>query len=253
MEIKKQNVVPDTWQSLKTFTNARIALGRTGVAMPLKEVLALKLSHTLARDAVYSLLDIDTLIISLNQFQLPAVVVKSSATDRSIYLQRPDYGRHLDIFSHKKLKEKGVTVVDVVIILADGLSATAVNEQAVPLLEKLIPLLKKLNLSIAPVILAEQARVALADSIGSLLKARLSLILIGERPGLSSPHSMGAYITYQPFPGLTDESRNCISNIQPEGLGYHEAAEKIVELIQAALQLKMSGIHLKEEKRTIDK
>jgi ethanolamine ammonia-lyase small subunit len=145
------------------------------------------------------------------------------------------------------LKNESGYSVDVSITIADGLSATAINKHAIPVLKKLIPLLKQSVLTIAPIVIAQQARVALADEIGSLLKARLSLILIGERPGLSSPDSMGAYITYNPTPGTTDEARNCVSNIRPEGLGYDLAAEKIAKLINASLQLKLSGILLKDD------
>ena len=236
---KQNSFIPDTWESLKAFTNARIALGRTGVATPLKEVLDFRMCHAHARDAVYSILKVDELAASLQQFQMPIITVNSKANDRTAYLQRPDLGRKLSDASANNLKNESSHSADVAIIIGDGLSATAINEHAVHVVKKLIPLLKQSVLTIAPLVIAEQARVAIADEIGSILQARLSLILIGERPGLSSPDSMGAYITFQPSPGKTDESRNCISNIRPEGLGYDLAAEKIDKLIKASLQLKL--------------
>lgn len=248
---RQNSFIPDAWQSLKAFTNARIALGRTGVATPLKEILDFRMCHAHARDAVYSILQIEELSEALQPFQIPIITVSSKAHERAIYLQRPDLGRKLNDASANNLKNETSHSADVAIIIADGLSATAINEHAVHVVKKLIPLLKQSVLTITPLVIAEQARVAIGDEIGSILQAKLSVILIGERPGLSSPHSMGAYITYQPVPGKTDESRNCISNIRPEGLGYGLAAEKIAKLIKRALQLKLSGIQLKDEEQNL--
>lgn len=248
---KQNSFIPDPWGSLKAFTSARIALGRTGIATPLKEVLDFKMCHAHARDAVYSMLEVDALEEALQQFHSSVIIVSSRASDRTVYLQRPDHGRNLDAASANNLKNESSYSVDVVIIIADGLSATAINKHAIQLLKKLIPLLKQSVLTIAPLVIAQQARVAISDEIGSLLNAKLSLILIGERPGLSSPDSMGAYITYHPSPGTTDESRNCVSNIRPEGLSYDLAAEKIAKLISASLQLKLSGIMLKDEEQNL--
>lgn len=257
MELQKisnqNNLIPDAWASLRAFTNARIALGRTGVATPLKEVLDFRMCHAHARDAVYSVLNVDELAESLQQFQITVIVAGSKANDRTVYLQRPDYGRYLNDASANNLKYKNSHPADVAIVIADGLSATAINEHAIHVVKKLIPLLKQSVLTIAPIVIAKQARVAIADEIGSLLKAKLSLILIGERPGLSSPDSMGAYITYQPSPGKTNESRNCISNIRPEGLTYDLAAEKIAKLINTSLQLKLSGVILKDDTHKLSK
>ena len=251
MEIQKfstqKSFIPDTWESLKAFTNARIALGRAGVATPIKEVLSFKMCHAHARDAVYSILNVDKLVESLQQFQIPVIIANSKANNRAVYLQRPDLGRRLNDASVNNLRNESSHSADVAIIIADGLSATAVNEHATHVVKKLIPFLKQSVLTIAPIVIAQQARVAIADEIGSLLNAKLSVILIGERPGLSSPDSMGAYITYQPSPGKTDESRNCVSNIRPEGLSYELAAEKIAKLIKASLQLRLSGIALKDD------
>jgi ethanolamine ammonia-lyase small subunit len=255
MELQKfsnqNSFIPDTWESLKACSNARIALGRTGIATPLKEVLDFRMCHAHARDAVYSSLKVDELIGSLQQFQMPIVFASSKANDRATYLQRPDLGRKLSDASDIDLKNETSYPADIAIVIADGLSATAINEHAVHVVKKLIPLLKQSVLTIAPLVIVEQARVAIADEVGSILQAKLSLILIGERPGLSSPDSMGAYITYQPSPGKTDESRNCISNIRPEGLGYDLAARKIAALIKASLQLRLSGIMLKDEEQNL--
>jgi ethanolamine ammonia-lyase small subunit len=251
MELQKtiilDSFIPDVWRSLRSFTNARIALGRTGVASPLKEVLDFRMCHAHARDAVFSIMRVNEFFEAFQQFQFPVINVRSKAKDRAEYLQRPDHGRKLDDISINKLKNESSYSADVAIVIADGLSATAINDHAFPVLVKLIPFLKQSLLTIAPVVIAEQARVAIADEIASLLNARLSVILIGERPGLSSPDSMGAYITYQPFPGKTDESRNCISNIRPQGLTYDLAAEKIAKLVRASLQLNISGVMLKDD------
>ena len=247
MNLIKQHIIEkDSWQALKAFTAARIALGRTGSSIPLKETLQFKLAHAHARDAVYSTLNETELVNGLQQFNLPIHVLHSQATNRHEYLQRPDLGRLLTDLSTGHLKD-GTTGFDVTLILADGLSATAINHHAVPLLQLLIPLLHQANFSLSPINIVHQGRVAIGDEIGSLLQAKISLVLIGERPGLSSPDSMGAYLTYQPTIGLTDEKRNCISNIRTEGLNYHTAALKIFYLIKESLRLKISGVALKDE------
>ncbi len=246
LQPKDNLIAQDNWQSLKTFTAARIALGSTGVAMPLKEVLDFKLAHAHARDAVYSLLNETDLVADLEAFQLPIYSLNSKASSRHAYLQRPDFGRQLNEISKKQLENANTAPADVAFIIAEGLSATAINNHANPLLQVLIPLLQQAGFSIAPFSIVHQGRVAIADEIGFLLEAQLSVILIGERPGLSSPDSMGAYLTYNPMVGLTDESRNCVSNIRPEGLGYQAAAEKIFYLINEAFRLQYSGVALKD-------
>ncbi|MBF9237673.1 ethanolamine ammonia-lyase subunit EutC [Hymenobacter sp. BT683] len=238
---------PDPWESLKAFTAARIALGRTGTSVPLREALAFKLAHAHARDAVYSTLATQELLAELEKLQLPVLQVRSRARNRQEYLQRPDWGRQLDEESETLLAGLAEQETDVAIILADGLSATAINEHALPLLQLLVPQLHQAGFRLAPITLAEQARVALGDAIGQRLGARLTLLLIGERPGLSAPHSLGAYFTYGPRPGLTDEARNCVSNIRPEGLPYHLAAGKLLFLIQQALRRQLSGVGLKDD------
>lgn len=237
----------DPWTGLRAFTGARIALGRAGTSVPLRESLAFRLAHAHARDAVYSVLAVEELLAELSQLQLPVVQVKSSAQNRQDYLQRPDWGRKLAEESKGLLVEQAGGACDVAIILADGLSATAINEHAVPLLRLLVPQLQEAGFQLAPITLAEQARVAIGDEIGTLLNAKLTLMLIGERPGLSSPNSLGAYFTYAPKPGLTDEARNCVSNIRPEGLAYAPAADKLFFLMQEALRRKLSGVGLKDE------
>ncbi len=237
----------DIWHPLKAFTAARIALGRTGTAIPLKEVLAFKLAFAYAKDAVYSTLNVEELTAQLSALNLPIYSLKSQATSRVEYLQRPDYGRLLHSQSIDLLKKnRGTTRYDVAFIIADGLSATAINKHAFAVIQLLINELNRLNYSIAPISIVEQGRVAISDDIGFYMNAQMSVILIGERPGLTSPDSMGAYLTFNPQLGLTDESRNCVSNIRPEGLIYTFAAQKILYLIQESLRLKLSGVGLKD-------
>lgn len=249
---KHSSVEADVWQPLKAFTDARIALGRTGVAIPLKESLNFKMAHAHARDAVYSELNETALIEDLKKFKLPIYTLHSKAQSRHEYLQRPDYGRQLNQVSKEQLQGDNPKM-DVAIIIADGLSATAINNHAVHLLDILIPFLQQLGFSIAPpeksglaLSIVHQGRVAIADEIGFLLNAQFSIILIGERPGLSSPDSMGAYLTFNPKIGLTDESRNCISNIRLEGLSYKNAAKKILYLVKESFRLQYSGVDLKD-------
>lgn len=250
--IKKENLVKeDAWSSLKTFTKARIALGKTGVAIPLKEVLRFQLAHAYARDAVFSELKTAELYAALQSFQLPVYLLHSMAKTRVEYLQRPDHGRKLDDDSARELKEANEKQFDIAIVLSDGLSASAVNVHAMPVLKRIFELMKNHGYSIAPLCLVQQGRVAIADEIGYLLHTKLSLILIGERPGLTTPESLGAYITHDPKPGLTDEARNCVSNIHSDGLYYDIAAEKIVSLVRSAIELKLSGVNLKEDNRLL--
>lgn len=241
-----KSVEPDPWQSLKNYTDARIALGHTGGAIPLKEVLQFKLAFAHAKDAVYSQLDWPKIEQKLVQMELPYLQLHSRAMSRSVYLQRPDWGRSLNEASVAQLQNLEKKERDIAIVLADGLSATAINQHALPLLQRLLPLLQKVNFQVAPISVVEQARVAIGDEIGHLLQAKLVIVLIGERPGLSSPYSMGAYLTYAPEPGLTDERRNCISNIRPEGLPYEMATQKLLYLIQESLRLQLSGVDLKD-------
>ena len=238
---------PDPWAGLREFTAARIALGRCGVSVPLRAALDFRLAHAHARDAVYSTLDSARLLAQLTALHLPARQVHSRATTREVYLQRPDYGRQLDAASAAALAADAAPECDLVVVLADGLSAAAVNEHAGPLLARLLPPLLAAGLRLGPVVLAEQARVALGDAVGQHLRARLVLVLIGERPGLSAPNSLGAYLTFAPRPGLTDEARNCVSNIRPEGLPYPAAADRLTYLLREALRRQFSGVALKDD------
>ena len=238
---------PDPWTALKAFTAARIALGRSGTSMPLREALAIQLAHAQARDAVYSALALEPLRAGLRQLGLPIIEVQSRASTRQQYLQRPDWGRQLAASSRTRLAARATAEADLAIVLADGLSATAINDHALPLLHQLLPMLQAAGFRLAPITLAEQARVALGDEIGQLLRARLVLMLIGERPGLSAPNSLGAYFTYGPRPGLTDEARNCVSNIRPEGLAYPAAAATLFYLLQEARRRQLSGVGLKDQ------
>lgn len=238
---------PDPWAPLKHFTAARIALGRSGTSVPLREALAFRLAHAHARDAVYSALHGDALRTGLEAMQQAYCQLHSQAASRQEYLQRPDWGRMLNESSRTQLQDVQAGACDVLVVLADGLSATAVNQHALPLLALLLPALREAGLRIGPVVLAEQARVALGDEVGQLLHARLVLVLIGERPGLSSPDSLGAYLTYGPRVGMTDEARNCVSSIRPEGLAYPAAAARLFYLISEALGQRLSGVGLKDQ------
>lgn len=244
--IQKAIVQPDPWAGLKAFTAARIALGRTGTAEPLQAMLQFRMAHAHARDAVYEMLNQQALLQDLQVLQQPAFVLQTQAGNRAEYLQYPDRGRRLHEAAVNQLKEYDSTGYDVCVVIADGLSATAIHNHAIAVLKLLLPLFEKAALQVAPICLVQQGRVAIGDETGFLLKAKLVVVLIGERPGLSSPDSLGVYLTYRPTPGLTDESRNCISNIRPEGLQYAPAAEKIFFLINEALRLQLSGVQLKD-------
>ena len=235
---------------LRNFTMARVGLGRTGDALPSGEVLDLRRAHAAARDAVHERLDIASLRMECRQRDWNCVSIHSQARDRTEYLRRPDLGR-LPNLEAKELLHAGP--FDAVLIVADGLSALAVHRHALAVLERLMPKLHAAEWTLAPIVLVEQGRVAIGDSIAQGLQARLSLVLIGERPGLTSPDSLGAYLTWAPEVGKTDAERNCISNIRSEGLGYDLAAERIFFLMTASRRRLLSGIALKEEDHTPQK
>ena len=235
----------DPWVSLNKFTAARIALGRTGVSIPLRENLSFRMAHAFARDAVFTTLETAALTAALSDLSFPILLLHSRATDRGQYLQRPDMGRRLDDRSLSILSVNA-SPFDVCINVADGLSASAINHHAIPLLTLLLPRLLAAGLTVAPICIIEQGRVAISDETGFTIGAKLSIILIGERPGLSSPDSLGVYLTYHPEVGNTDHQRNCISNIGPNGLPYTSAAENIQFLIMESLRLKLSGVGLKD-------
>lgn len=237
----------DPWQSLRDFTHARIAMGRTGNALPTEEVLKLRMAHAMARDAVHAELDFRMLSKKLISLGFNVQTVKSQAANRDDYIRNPNKGRLLDHASREKLEAVQDDKTDLCIIFADGLSADAVRLHALPLLEELLRELAFWR--IAPVVLAQQGRVGLSDPIGEALKARIALILLGERPGLSAPASLGAYITYNPQSGNTDEKRNCVSNIQPAGLSYPAAVAKISYLLHEMRSKKLSGVELKDNQQ----
>ncbi len=238
----------DAWQFLQNYTPARIARGRAGHSIPTSELLKFQTDHAQARDAVYSELDTTQLNESIRKtLGLQILNLKSEVKNRSQYLQRPDLGRTLSQTSREKLISINNSESDICFVITDGLSAQAINQNVLLLLENLIPRLIDINWKIAPICLVEQGRVAIADEIGFLLKSEIVIILIGERPGLSSPNSMGAYITFHPHVGMTDESRNCVSNIRPEGLNIQMATDKILYLLTEMKTKKLSGVGLKDE------
>ncbi|TCO80592.1 ethanolamine ammonia-lyase light chain [Plasticicumulans lactativorans] len=235
----------DPWLALARHTPARIALGRVGASLPSAEVLRFGLAHAQARDAVHRALDLAACAGALAAATgLPAQVVQSQAPDRATYLRRPDLGRRLAP-AHAATLAMASPPPDLAVIVADGLSALAVEAHALPLLVRLRRALADLHW--APLVVAGQGRVALGDEIGERLGARLALILIGERPGLSSPDSLGAYLTYAPRPGRSDAERNCVSNIRPAGLDYPRAAHTLAWLVREALQRRVTGVALKDE------
>jgi ethanolamine ammonia-lyase small subunit len=227
---------------LRDYTSARVELGRAGNSLPTRALLEFQLAHARARDAVHLPLAINSLVLELKQKGIDSVSLSSAARDRDEYLKRPDLGRRLSDDSRERLAGLR-SEYDAAFIIADGLSALAVHRHAVPLLGLL---LRDLDWRIAPFAIVEQGRVAIGDEIGELLGARMVVVLIGERPGLSSPDSLGAYLTWQPRAGRTDAERNCVSNIRAEGLSYELAAHKLQFLMNESRRLKLSGIQLKE-------
>lgn len=246
------NLEQGTKKDLREFTFARIHLGRAGVGIPIKEVLAFRAAHAAARDAIFTPFESRKLQEQLEGIGLQSIQVHSEAKDKASYLQRPDLGRSLAVECVALLQEKVRAEIDVVLIVSSGLSAAAVNQHAFPLLQNLVNKLELAGIQVAPIVLLEKGRVAASDPIGHYINAKLSVMLIGERPGLSSPDSMGAYLTYRPKIGLTDESRNCVSNIRPEGLAIPFAVEKLFYLIQQSLRKGISGVGLKDEMGLID-
>jgi ethanolamine ammonia-lyase small subunit len=238
-----------TWLALRQFTQARIGLGRAGDSLPTKAVLDFGLAHAQARDAVHMQLDDLDLQRQLSAAGFASVSVDSAIADRWQYLRRPDMGRQLSDVSRSTLTARiSSLAAEIVLVVADGLSALAVMRHAVPMLDALRARLAAYR--IAPIVVAHQARVALGDEIGELWRAEQVIVLIGERPGLSSPDSLGAYLTYAPRVGRTDAERNCVSNIRHEGLSYTQAARRLADLMAAAQRLRTSGVALKDESET---
>jgi ethanolamine ammonia-lyase small subunit len=232
---------------LRALTPARVGLGRAGSGLPTEALLGFTLDHARARDAVHAAFDVAGLTTSLRELGLAPVQVSSRAPDRRDYLRRPDLGRMLDAQSRRLLADRARRRSDLVLVIADGLSPTAVNRHAAGLTGELLPLLAQAGIAVGDVVIASGARVALGDEIGEILQARMAAVLIGERPGLSAPDSLGAYLTHDPKIGRTDAERNCVSNIHGSGLGSAEAAFKIAWLIREALARAISGVELKDE------
>jgi ethanolamine ammonia-lyase small subunit len=238
---------PRSLRDLRDLTPARVGLGRAGASMPTKALLDFTLAHARARDAVHAAFDAAAIIAGLNETGLAAIDVCSRASARDDYLRRPDLGRKLDQASQQRLASRNAGECRLAIIVGDGLSPTAVNAHAVEVISRLVPGLAADGIEIGHAVVATGARVALGDEIGAILGARMVVMLIGERPGLSAPDSLGAYLTFAPRPGLTDAERNCVSNIHGAGLTYDEAAFRIAWLIREGLARQITGVALKDE------
>ena len=239
----------DPWADLRRHTPARIALGRAGTSLPTAELLRFAAAHAQARDAVHIPLDTARLAAHLQAQAWATVSAHSRAPNRASYLRRPDWGRQLDAPSLAVLQATASTLPgppDLLVVLGDGLSAQAVQQHGASVLAALRAALSP-DVTLAPLVIAAQARVALADQIGALLQARLVLILLGERPGLSAPHSLGAYLTHAPQVGCQDAQRNCVSNIRPDGLPPQQAALRLAWLVREALRRRLTGVALKDD------
>ena len=235
------------WPDLRRFTDARIGLGRAGAAIPIAEVLSFAMAHAQARDAVTTPIEWAPIEAALARLGLTTCRVGSAAADRDTYLRRPDLGRRLSSEARQDLAALARGTPDLLIVIADGLSSTGVAANAVALVAALLPLAQRNGWSLGPVVLASQGRVALGDDAGEILGARAVLMLIGERPGLSSPDSLGAYLTFAPRTGRKDGERNCVSNIRSGGLSANEAAFKIDWLLREAFRRGLTGVALKDE------
>jgi len=250
IEAKPDATPPNPWLELRRLTSARIALGRTGTSLPTSAQLDFQLAHAQARDAVHLTFDHAAISAQLAEKGRETLLLHSAAADRDSYLQRPDLGRRLNDESASQLRDYAAAHpggLDLAIVVADGLSALAVHRHAVPFLVRLEEQAQAEGWTLSPVIMVEQGRVAVADEIGELLGAKMVVILIGERPGLSSPDSLGLYFTYAPKVGLNDAHRNCISNIRLEGLSYGMAAHRLLYLMREACRRQVSGVKLKDE------
>jgi ethanolamine ammonia-lyase small subunit len=228
------------------LTPARVALGREGASLPTSALLDFTLDHARARDAVHAAFDARMLVAQLAGLGIAASEVHSRAGNRRDYLRRPDLGRRLDEVSAQRLAS-GEGRGKLAIVIGDGLSAAAVHAHAVELMRHLLPHLAAAQIVLGPVVIATGARVALGDEIGAIVQADMVLVLIGERPGLSAPDSLGAYLTFAPAIGRTDADRNCVSNIHREGLTYDQAAFKIGWLVREGLERQVTGVALKDE------
>ena len=252
----KSLVTVNPWRVLRQFTDARIGLGRAGVSLPTHELLGFQLAHARARDAVHFPLDVKRLVADLDESLepwpgQPPLLLTSQAEDRLTYLQRPDLGRHLSQESSDLLiknRAEDHARPDVAIVIVDGLSSSAIQNHAVPMVTHFLRDLKANSEEwrVAPLSIVEQGRVAIGDQIGESLGASAVVVLIGERPGLSSPDSLGIYLTWGPESGLTDARRNCISNVRPAGLSFEHASQRLLYLLREAKRLGVSGVSLKD-------
>jgi ethanolamine ammonia-lyase small subunit len=251
--VGKGYVTPDPWEKLKEYTDARISMGRTGVSLPLKDQLKFNLDHAKAKDAVMLPYDSEGLALGLQRSGVNSIQLESRARTKDEYLARPDLGRRLLPESRARLEEavksgpSAYDDCDVLIACCDGLSALAMHTNALKCVVKFMDVLKISGLKAAPVAIVTRGRVAVADEVNDCVKARIVINLVGERPGLSSPDSMGAYITYGAYWGIMEESRNCISNIRPAGLSIDQAVQKLSYIVQKALAMKLTGTALKDD------
>lgn len=242
----------DPWQGLRNWTDARIALGRSGVSLPLSAWLDFRLAQARAHDAVMAPFDMDGVAGRLAAAGICCLRAESAASDKQTFLLRPDLGRRLSAEGRASLetwaRENMVSgdEPDIVLVLSNGLSARAIHDNAVPFVLDFAAKAKAAGLKMGPVVVVNNGRVAVADEVGFLLHAGIVAILVGERPGLSSPNSMGIYMTYAPRPGCTDEARNCISNVRQGGLSIEEGVRKFCYLVQEAVRLGLSGVALKD-------
>ena len=234
------------WNDLRRLSAARIGLQRTGASLATGPLLDFRLAHARARDAVHQPLDDKRLVGDLSALGLAVIDIASAVEDRTSYLMRPDLGRQLADGAETTLQAHAARF-DIVFVISDGLSARAVQSHAAPVLTCLLPALRKQNWRIAPLVIVRNGRVAVGDAVANVLNADCVAILIGERPGLSAPDSMGAYLTWHPNAQSTDADRNCISNIRPDGIGYAEACKKILHLLQAIRAQRLSGVTIKDD------
>jgi ethanolamine ammonia-lyase small subunit len=234
------------WAALRSLTAARIGLARSGASLATGPLLDFRLAHARARDAVHEPLDVARLVADLSGHSLDVLAVASAVDNRQQYLMRPDLGRKLAPDAVAMLAQNAGTY-DVALVVADGLSARAVQAHAPPVVAALLPLLRCEEFRVAPLVVASHGRVAIGDAIAATLGATCVALLIGERPGLSAPDSMGAYLTWQPTERTTDAERNCISNIRPDGIGYEDAAHKLAHLLRAMRERQISGVQLKDD------
>jgi ethanolamine ammonia-lyase small subunit len=237
----------DSWVALRRFTQARIALGRAGHAVPTQVLLDFQLAHAQARDAVHFSWNIDAFADMVRGIGEKVLILDTPIGSRDEYLRRPDLGRVLTEESRTRLRNSNAGEADVALIITNGLSSTAVERHGIPLLQAITNGCRTKHFCIAPISLVANGRVALSDDVGSIIAARVAVIIVGERPGLSAADSLGIYLTYAPQPGNTDAKRNCISNIRPpEGLSYEAAAAKLLYLTEEAIRRGISGLALKD-------